>query len=560
MPRHVIHAAAALLLALPATLAQPGPAQVAGTVHNLSVTGPGGVRSTSEAGICVFCHTPHSASTSAPLWNRYETATTFEIYPSGGSMQAATGQPNGSSRLCLSCHDGTSALGMVRTRSTVIPMQGVSAQGRLPAGASNLSTTLADDHPVSFVPPLTDPEIELPPPGHVVALDAQGRVQCRSCHDPHDNSHGDFLVGDPGQGALCVTCHDKRDWAAAQHGHPTAPQYQQLVTQACSSCHVPHSAAVAPRLLRQNEETLCYSCHDGAQNNPWEVASLYNITTQFAKVSRHPVTLASGVHNPGEGPINSFPTPSSYLPEQSPAAPRHVECVDCHNPHSALAADPVGGPNGSLNNVWGVAADAQRVSPVTAEYQVCLKCHGDSANRPANTTNLRLAFQTTNLGHHAVFGPSNVASVPSLIPPWTRTSTLKCSDCHGNNATTGPQGPHGSIYAPILKRNYDQIYNSNTPYSTTRYALCLTCHNNSYFINETGNFRYHKKHVYDKREVCAACHNPHGTTNAHMVQMDTSLSYIQPINGRLEFIDGATPNHGSCYVRCHGENHNPYTY
>lgn len=565
MPRHGIGALAALALLLAAgAWCQPGnQALVTGTVHNLSTSGPGGIRSTSESGICVFCHTPHSASSVAPLWNRYETTTTFEIYPAGGSMQGVPGQPAGSSRLCLSCHDGTSALGMVRSRATVIPMQGVTAQGRLPAGASNLSASLADDHPISFVPSLTDAEIALPPPGHAVALDAQGQLQCRSCHDPHDNTRGDFLVTDPDQGALCVVCHDKRDWAISRHGHPTEPQYQQLVGQACSSCHVPHGAAVAPRLLRQAEETLCYSCHDGAQNNSWEVASLYNITSQFAKVSRHPLTLASVVHDPGEGPVNSFPAPSAYLPEQSPAAPRHVECADCHNPHSALSTDVPGGPSGSLNNVWGIGENGLRIAPVTAEYQVCLKCHGDSANKPAGATNVRLSFLSGNPSHHAVFASATVSSVPSLLPPWTVSSRLACGNCHGSDAVSGAQGPHGSIYSPILKKNNFQGYGGT--YSAARYALCYTCHSESVLMVEgdgSQSFRHHNKHVRNsQKDNCKACHSSHGSqTSNHLLTFNTGFSYIQPSSsGRLEFIDLGT-RHGTCYVRCHGEDHNPETY
>jgi hypothetical protein len=310
--------------------------------------------------------------------------------------------------------------------------------------------------------------------------------------------------------------------------------------------------------VRASEETLCYSCHDAAVNNPWEVASINNIVTQFNKTSKHPVASTNGVHNPGEGP-----TGPNYLPEISPTAPRHVDCSDCHNTHAVSATNPQGGLDGALAGQWGIAASGAFVSQATAEYQICLKCHGNSANRPANQPNKILEFQTSNLGHHAVFGQSTSApaTMPSLISPWTRTSTLKCSDCHGSDTATGAQGVHGSTYSPILKKNYDQVYASGTPYSTARWALCFTCHNNTYFSNEIGNFNKHKKHVFDKREVCAACHNAHGTSVAHMIQMDTSFSYILPSSsGRLEFINGATPNHGSCYVRCHGTDHNPKTY
>ena len=50
--------------------------------HNLSTSGPGTIKATSESAICVFCHTPHGSSASAPLWNRTETAATYTPYSS----------------------------------------------------------------------------------------------------------------------------------------------------------------------------------------------------------------------------------------------------------------------------------------------------------------------------------------------------------------------------------------------------------------------------------------------------------------------------------------------
>ena len=98
-----------LFLALALILA-PGVARGQGMLsskHNLSVSGPGPVRALSETQVCVFCHTPHNANPTAPLWNRQLSGQTYSPYASG-SLQATVGQPNGYSRLCLSCHDGTS--------------------------------------------------------------------------------------------------------------------------------------------------------------------------------------------------------------------------------------------------------------------------------------------------------------------------------------------------------------------------------------------------------------------------------------------------------------------
>ena len=61
---------------------------------------------------CNTCHTPHGAAPVRPLWNRYTPIDAYRIYTSR-SLDAEPGQPTGASKMCLSCHDGTIALGAV---------------------------------------------------------------------------------------------------------------------------------------------------------------------------------------------------------------------------------------------------------------------------------------------------------------------------------------------------------------------------------------------------------------------------------------------------------------
>ena len=77
-------------------------AVVAGTAHDLSPSQDGSMA-------CQYCHTPHMALADTPLWNHKLSDRVYEIYWSS-SLDAKVGQPTGSSKLCLSCHDGTIAL------------------------------------------------------------------------------------------------------------------------------------------------------------------------------------------------------------------------------------------------------------------------------------------------------------------------------------------------------------------------------------------------------------------------------------------------------------------
>ena len=131
------------------------------TRHNLSATGPGRVRAgTTE--VCAFCHTPHRAATTRALWSRDLPPVTYTLYTSS-TLEATPAQPTGATRLCLSCHDGTTALGLMRTSSGRRRL----ALGPI-TGRANLGTDLSDDHPVSFeyTTALARAQGQLVRPGH----------------------------------------------------------------------------------------------------------------------------------------------------------------------------------------------------------------------------------------------------------------------------------------------------------------------------------------------------------------------------------------------------------
>jgi predicted CXXCH cytochrome family protein len=165
---------------------------VRNTRHNLSASGPGAIRAVSETRVCIFCHTSHNATNEGPLWN-HETSSpaAFRTYDRA-TMEGTAQQPNGATKLCLSCHDGTIAVGSVHSSEADIQMQNVGGGGEIPAGRkSHIGTDLSGTHPVSVK---MNEEVSLgrtslrwPPhdPEGEVGLDRSGYVQCTACHDPH---------------------------------------------------------------------------------------------------------------------------------------------------------------------------------------------------------------------------------------------------------------------------------------------------------------------------------------------------------------------------------------
>src|SRR5208337_4108249 len=80
--------------------------------HDFRASSQANIRSVSGRDACVFCHTPHNANPGIYLWNQKLSKAEFPAYAST-TLQAnvAPIRSQEVSKLCLSCHDGTIALG-----------------------------------------------------------------------------------------------------------------------------------------------------------------------------------------------------------------------------------------------------------------------------------------------------------------------------------------------------------------------------------------------------------------------------------------------------------------
>jgi len=145
--------AVVLLLALTPLAAYAQPNTVEGSRHDLSVSGPGPVKATSEKEVCLFCHASHIQNPNSPhpLWNQQlSKVTSYNPYTSSTYKQT-NNQISTRSKLCLSCHDGTVAIGQ-----TYASYSGkIAVQGAL-ASADNFGTDLSKNHPFGFTMPAVD--------------------------------------------------------------------------------------------------------------------------------------------------------------------------------------------------------------------------------------------------------------------------------------------------------------------------------------------------------------------------------------------------------------------
>jgi predicted CXXCH cytochrome family protein len=541
-------------------------AAVVDTLHNLSATGPGGVR-TGTTEVCAFCHTPHRAATTRALWSRDLPAVTYTLYASS-TLESTPAQPTGATRLCLSCHDGTTALGLMRTSS---------GRRRLPigpiTGRANLGTDLSDDHPVSFeyTTQLARAQGQLADPAtltSLVPLDTTRQLQCTACHDPHENRFRAFLRVDDRGGALCQSCHQVRNFAGSSHATspakwntqgrnpwPTTP-FTSVADNACESCHRPHTAPHPVRLLAQREErNVCLVCHDA------NVARA-NIEAEFSKSSVHPIVSSDGVHDPREDPRTMA---------------RHVTCVDCHNPHQvdgSTASPPA--VTGRQKGVPGVNLGGQVIVEAAFEYEVCFRCHGlrdqstpRRAVRQDNVRNVRLEFSPGNASFHPVPAPGRNPTASGFEGGVSAGSRLYCTDCHNTDGPRGlPRGPHGSRFEPILERNFR--LDDPTPEAPDSYALCYKCHSRTALLaNQAGRFP-HEAHLVRAQASCGVCHDAHGSRqNPHLINFLVRDPNGKPVvspsatQQRLQYETprpGGGPGSGRCFLSCHGLSHEPFEY
>jgi len=418
------------------------------TRHNLSASGLGKVKAVSESMMCEFCHLPHNANPAVPLWNSQTSDAAYTMYKSEYLQRAGYEAPTAlgkfpdvgyRSRFCLSCHDGTVAIGgtyVLKGTKLAAPKKilGAGAEGRLPASSgSYLGVDLSNDHPVGikydagisihFGKGIRSMELKMPAPSADLkpqkgvklyppqSGSIQGYVECTSCHDPHTENKK-FIVLSAANHAtavnrLCDQCHAKTEWNGSAH-QASARVYKDpgvvkdyganmVNNLLCMNCHKSHNGFGRPYLLRKVEENTCFDGAAGSSNtapchgNGAGVSGGKEIENLIKRAYGHPATTVAGAHTDLDvlSPL--------YLDWNTK---RHAECVDCHNPHKAgigshssanqwypnvvtavtnNVSNALKGVTGvepsSWGSLWSVPTAFLTIESASKEYQICFKCH-----------------------------------------------------------------------------------------------------------------------------------------------------------------------------------------
>jgi predicted CXXCH cytochrome family protein len=581
-------------------------------MHNL---GPGSSSPVTGArsDACSYCHAPHSGLNRG-LWNQTLTTQTYSTYTSDTEANRGKQPTLGAgSNQCLSCHDGTVAVG-----ATVAYGQ-VTMRGSM-NGADVFGSSMQPSHPFSLMLPLKDnvhlaaslvgSGRTLDPTGAVRLIG--GNVECSSCHNPHvqtkDLVSRNFLVKDSSNGQLCLACHDPTrtmagqvnplaDWPTSAHAlssdkiSPTAGlgSYPTVAGDACISCHTPHNANGASRLLRGQNEQDCIACHNGSNISP--MASYANVFPEYAtpKVG-HPFPTSTNPHDAAE---------STLLNNN-----RHATCVDCHAAHGT---EPVGQfPPPPLirisqKDIAGISASdgVSVLKPAINQYENCLRCHGAGAGKQVqpiygyfavravsagDPLNLIPQFAVTATSSHPVTHPrssplpqpsllSNMLNLDGATPGRAMGTQVLCTDCHSSDddrefGGAGPNGPHGSRWTHILERRYEfsqavapgQLINNLFPSPDLTvagpYGLCAKCHDLPNQIMQNTSWNQHRIHV-NAGFTCSTCHSAHGVGPGGNISGERLVNFdvnVVGSNGGVAISYNRGAN--SCVLVCHQAAHN----
>lgn len=180
---------------------------------------------------CEYCHPEPQAisSESSQAWNQQSKIIRFSSYATPKFDVSDSSVPTSDSgrragnatAMCLSCHDGVVSDAAMDSNLAV--------GGTSPTSAGLQSVLdLSGGHPVQFTysyqlanthrglqPPVEGVGVPTPYVGRSTSLplykqspsDESGRMECATCHDPHNGKETYFLRMNNTGSALCLNCH-----------------------------------------------------------------------------------------------------------------------------------------------------------------------------------------------------------------------------------------------------------------------------------------------------------------------------------------------------------------
>lgn len=288
--------------------------------------------------------------------------------------------------------------------------------------------------------------------------------ECSDCHSPHTSAHAKLLSDEKER--ICAGCHDSVVPKNARSVHKVVADGD------CAKCHDPHGSDNPANLIAKGSE-LCFGCHkelgDAVKKARFRHAPLEQgcLGCHEAHGSEQSVRLLR----------NAVPAlcVSCHKPDGAAFQARHMKypvgkasCTSCHDPHGSDQ------PALLLNNVHPPLADGG-----------CSQCH----EAPESAT----PFATKRPGFELCKGCHDEMVNTTMAKRslhWPVADKTGCVNCHN---------PHASKHEKLLK--------ASTP------QLCGRCHADT--LKRVAATTV--KHAPVDGGTCAACHSPHGSDGAYLL-------------------------------------------
>ncbi len=247
----------------------------------------------------------------------------------------------------------------------------------------------------------------------------------------------------------------------------------------------------------------CATCHEdvakGFANNPH---------TKIAMMHGKSGVTCEGCHGPGKAHVDGGGDVSKiFNPAKASAKQVDQTCLKCHaGTHPNFERSPHAKADVGCTGCHSVhAPKASEYLLKASQPQLCYQCHTDV--KPS----FGMPF------HHRV-----------------NEGLVKCSDCHDAHGTFGENN---------LRSTADQN------------AVCTKCH-----TDVRGPFVF--EHAPVKAEGCTACHTPHGSQNARLLNMPTIATLCNQCHSPVAAgaVHGIDPGSNTvtpcidCHTMIHGSN------
>ena len=248
----------------------------------------------------------------------------------------------------------------------------------------------------------------------------------------------------------------------------------------------------------------CASCHEevakGFANNPHQKMALMHGSQGVTCENCHG---AGSEHVAGGGDITKIFNPAKHSAKEV-----DEKCLSCHaGAHPNFDRSPHAKANVSCISCHSIHGSKEETLLKAPQPTLCFQCHADQRSQ------FNMPF------HHKV-----------------NEGLVKCSDCHD---------VHGTFANSNLKSTADQS------------AVCTKCH-----TEVRGPFVY--EHAPVKAEGCTACHTPHGSQNARLLNMPSINTLCNQCHSRVA--NGTVHGQGAgsdelepcttCHTYIHGSNMN----